>query len=200
MRAFRPARRLLHSTCRKSDLFGGGGKTLSSYKLSDLTPGGKAESTPNPVDLFKKNDIFLLSQKPANNIESVRSNGFLLSNKIFISSPNKEGDIIGALLVDADAYEVNLSKNGFYITKDFLVEFDHESVLQIFGKIHPKPEILVVGTGKKSRMLSEPNRKYLSSLGIQLEVCDSTIAAQLFDMLATERPNLVGALLLPPNV
>ena len=49
-------------------------------------------------------------------------------------------------------------------------------------------------------MLSIENRKILTNLGIQLEISDSNNAAQIFDLLATERPNVIGALLLPPNM
>ncbi|EGV64985.1 hypothetical protein CANTEDRAFT_104515 [Yamadazyma tenuis ATCC 10573] len=182
------------NTC---DLFGGGKIANPNQQIG--APSGKSETSANPADLFKKNDILMFSTKPINYIESVKPNGFHLSNNLFISSPDTNGDIIGALLVETETYEVNLSKEGFKIINGFLVEFSND-ILKVFEKINPKPEILVVGLGKKSRMLSPDNRKYLSSLGIQLEVGDSSHSAQIFDLLSTERPKTIGALLLPPNV
>lgn len=185
----------------KLNLFGGSKTIQPKTGSGNLTaPTGKGESAPDPVDLIKRNDMLAHSQKPRNNIESVRDNGFLLSSNIIITSPNKNGNVQGTLLLESDAYEVDLSNGGFQIINGFIVEFNEESVLQIFSKIHPKPEIVVIGLGERSRMLSDKNRKYFSSLGIQIEVSDSNNAAQNFDLLATERPNVVGALLLPPNV
>lgn len=181
------------------DLFGGGKQVRGDPKQILQAPSGKGQTTANPADLFKKNDILMFSDKPINYIESVKHNGFYLANNIYISSPDKLGNIIGALLYQTESLEINLT--GCYkLINGFIVEFDEEEILQIFTKIHPKPEILCIGLGKKSRMLSESNRKFFSQLGIQLEIGDSNNAAQSFDLLATERPNVIGALLLPPNV
>lgn len=164
-----------------------------------MAPGNKLETVSNPVDLLKKNDILMFSQKPINYIESIKPNGFHLANNILITSPDTDGNEIGTLLLDTESFEVNLSNGGYKIINGFIVEFSAEQVLQVFSKVHPKPEIVVVGLGKKSRMLSETNRKYFSDMGIQLEVGDSRHAARVYDLLATERPGVIGALLLPPN-
>lgn len=182
---------------RRFDLFGGG-KTV--YSAPPSAPGNKLETTSNPVDLLKKNDILMYSQKPLNYIESVKPNGFHLANNILISLPSERGDVIGALLVDTESIEVNLSDGGYKLVNGFIIEFAELSVLSVFSKIHPKPEIVVVGLGKKSRMLLEKNRRFFSDMGIQLEVGDLRHAARIYDLLATERPGVIGALLLPPNV
>lgn len=191
-------RRNLSSSIPLSNLFGGK-KVINQSRLD--APSGKGESTTNPADMFKKNDILMFSQKPINYIETVKTDGFHLANNLLITSPDKEGNIIGTLLLESETFEINLSKpnNGFEIINGFMVEF-HEDVLQIFNKIHPKPEICVVGLGCKSRILGEATRQYFSNLGIQIDNSDSNKAAQMFDLLATERPNVVAALLLPPNV
>lgn len=182
----------------RADLFGGT-KTVGGSKQILQAPSGKSETTANPADLFKKNDILMFSDKPINYVESVKDNGFHLSNGIFISSPDKAGNVIGALLYGTESLEIKLN-GALKLINKFIVEFDEKEVLSIFEKIHPKPEIICVGLGKKSRMLSESNRKYFSSLGIQLEIGDSNNAASSFDLLATERPHVVAALLLPPNL
>ena len=48
-------------------------------------------------------------------------------------------------------------------------------------------------------MLSIENKNF-SNLGIQLEITNSNNGAKIFDLLATERPNVIGAILLPPNI
>lgn len=186
-------KRSFSTISRSRNLFGG---KVVNQRLQ--APTGKSETTANPVDMIKKNDILMFSQKPMNYIESVKSNGFHLANNLLISSPDAQGNTIGTLLLETETFEVNLT-NAYKIINGFIVEFDQE-ILQIFEKVHPKPELLVVGLGNKSRILSEANRKYLSFLGLQLEASDSNNAAQNYDLLATERPNVIAALLLPPNV
>lgn len=189
--------RQFSSNCIKRNLFGGG-KEFGFRPPKLEAPSNKGETTSNPADLFKKNDILMFSNKPINYIESVKPNGYHLANNLFISSPNKKGDIIGALLLESECFEVNLT-NSYKFINGFMTEFDPK-ILKVFEMINPKPELLVVGLGMKSRMLSPENRKYLSNLGMQLEVGDSSHSAQVFDLLSTERPKTIGALLLPPNV
>lgn len=181
----------------KQNLFGGT-KTINLKNLE--APSGKGETSSNPADLIKKNDILFYSDKPINYIESVKSNGFYLANNLLITSPDKHNNIIGTILLDSETFEVNLSNDGFKFVNDFMVEFNEKEVLKIFERVHPKPEIIVIGLGRKARVLVESNRLFFSSLGIQVEVSDSNNAAQSFDVLATERPHVIGALLLPPNV
>lgn len=178
-------------------LFGGGG-FAKPPKMEP--PSGKSEASTNPADIFKKNDILMYSQKPLNYVESVKPDGFHLANSLYIKSPDSKGNIIGTMLLENETFEINLSSDGFSIINGFIIEFNEKQILQIFEKLHPKPEILVVGLGKQARRLSDSNRKYLAKLGIQLEVGDSKHSGQIYDLLATERPNTIAALLLPPNV
>lgn len=142
----------------------------------------------------------MFSQKPINYIESVKRDGYHLANSVLISSPNKKGHEVGALLLDTESFEINLSEGGYSITNGFIVHFDEQTLLLVFEKVHPKPEIVVFGLGKKSRVLSEQNKRFMSNLGIQLEIGDSKNSAKIYDLLATERPGVIGALLLPPNI
>lgn len=187
------SRHSFSSTKTSLNLFSG------SKKHGLEAPSGKAETASNPADLFKKNDILMYSDKPMNYIESVKVDGFHLANNLLIKSPDKDGNIIGTVLLHSETFEVDLN-DAYKIINGFIVEFDETKVLEIFKKVHPKPELVVVGLGKQSRMLSDVNKRFFSSIGIQLEVGDSNNAAQMFDLLATERPNVIGALLLPPNV
>lgn len=195
----RALRRNFSTSLASKNLFGGG-KTVTIGPTQNMAPSNKLETASNPADILKRNDILMYSQKPINYIESVKENGFHLANNILISSPNEQGQEIGTLLIENESFEVNLADGGYKVVNGFIVYFNEEQILSIFGKVHPKPEILVVGLGKKSRRLSEESRRFFLQLGIQLEVSDSPNAAKIYDLLATERPGVIAALLLPPNV
>lgn len=195
-----------------------------------LRPPQNKSQTPstNPADILKKNDILMYSTKPTNYIESVTKNGFHLSNNLLIesklnkipqigtlnatttTSASKNDSAIGLMLLHSEAFEIKLNSNTINIIDDWYVDFkintsssndgDGDSIIKIFELIHPKPEILIVGLGKKSRMLSIENKNFFSNLGIQLEITNSNNGAKIFDLLATERPNVIGAILLPPNI
>lgn len=195
-----------------------------------LRPPQNKSQTPstNPADILKKNDILMYSTKPTNYIESVTKNGFHLSNNLLIesklnkipqigtlnatttTSASKNDSAIGLMLLHSEAFEIKLNSNTINIIDDWYVDFkintsssndgDGDSIIKIFELIHPKPEILIVGLGKKSRILSIENKNFFSNLGIQLEITNSNNGAKIFDLLATERPNVIGAILLPPNI
>ncbi|EER35030.1 conserved hypothetical protein [Candida tropicalis MYA-3404] len=204
LRQFIKHQRQLHSSPSPIlSLFGSGRpiKHRPSPEQILRPPQNKSQAPANPADILKKNDILMYSNKPINYIESVKDNGFYLSNNYLITSPDLKGNKIGLLLIHSETFEIELNEENqsVNIENDWYVTFNNE-LLKIFELIHPKPEILVIGLGKKSRMLSIENRKILTNLGIQLEISDSNNAAQIFDLLATERPNVIGALLLPPNM
>ena len=48
-------------------------------------------------------------------------------------------------------------------------------------------DLLLLGLGPEIRPLSPETKKYISSLGIRVEVLDTRNAASQFNMLATER-------------
>lgn len=174
-------------------LFGGGARP--AYKQEDFTPPTKQAVT-NPVDILKRNDVLAYSAKPVNYIETVTDNGFHLSNQVLIELSKDK--MVGCLLIGKETFEVDFSNNGV-VFESVNVTFD-ESIMQIFDKIHPKPEIVCVGLGNKSRRLAQKNRDTLSQLGIQIEAGQTRTAARLFDLLSTERPGVIAALMLPPNV
>lgn len=134
-------------------------------------------------------------------------------NATTTTSASKNDSAIGLMLLHSEAFEIKLNSNTINIIDDWYVDFkintssssssndgDGDSIIKIFELIHPKPEILIVGLGKKSRMLSIENKNFFSNLGIQLEITNSNNGAKIFDLLATERPNVIGAILLPPNI
>lgn len=74
--------------------------------------------------------------------------------------------------------------------------------LGLLEMLHPKPDLLIVGTGGKLWMLSQETRKHINEvLGCRLDVMDTANAAAAYNLLAKERgvegAGGVGALLLP---
>ena len=62
----------------------------------------------------------------------------------------------------------------------------------------PKPDLLILGTGKGILPLSPETRKTINALGIRIEVQDTRNAAAQFNLLATERGvQQVAAALVP---
>jgi hypothetical protein len=51
----------------------------------------------------------------------------------------------------------------------------------------PKPDLLILGTGRSILPLSPDTRRHINDLGIRLEIQDTRNAAAQFNMLATER-------------
>ncbi|ODV64451.1 uncharacterized protein ASCRUDRAFT_23663, partial [Ascoidea rubescens DSM 1968] len=158
---------------------------------------------------LSKFDIYAGLTGPKNSVESVLSNGFLLTNGLIIRSTNvipenndneinKKQKIVGAILLNNETFEIDLSNN-YEIINNFILKFNEKS-LSIFRLIHPKPDLLVIGLGKKTRMLDQSNKNFFKELGIQLEVTSTLNACKNFDILSTERKDQIGALLLPPNV
>ena len=64
--------------------------------------------------------------------------------------------------------------------------------------VHPKPDLLIIGTGKGIVPISPLTRRYINDLGIRIEVQDTRNAASQYNLLATERGvGQVGAAMVP---
>ncbi|KAJ2894379.1 hypothetical protein MKZ38_007692 [Zalerion maritima] len=69
---------------------------------------------------------------------------------------------------------------------------------QMFEGLWPRPDMLIIGTGRQIRPVAPDLRKYISSLGIRVDVVDTRNAASQYNMMATERGELeVAAALIP---
>ncbi|OCH88326.1 DUF498-domain-containing protein [Obba rivulosa] len=66
---------------------------------------------------------------------------------------------------------------------------------EIFEVTVPKPEILLLGTGKKVKMVPPPLRQYLSRNGINIEVMDTWNASSTYNLLLEEGRRVAAALL-----
>jgi len=143
-------------------------------------------------------DLFATAKKPNSNIEMISPGAIVFSNMKVIRSPNKHKDPIGALLLNDQIFEINF-KNCKLERNKIVLDIDNK-LLDLLRVIYPKPELMVLGSGKQTRMISKATREGFNKLGIRLDINDTQHAAMNYDMLATERtPALVGALLLPSN-
>lgn len=72
--------------------------------------------------------------------------------------------------------------------------------LEIFETVIPKPEILLLGTGKTIAQAPPFLRAYLNHLGIQVDVMDTRNACSTYNLLSEEGRRVAAALLpLSPN-
>ncbi|KAI0068633.1 DUF498-domain-containing protein [Artomyces pyxidatus] len=69
---------------------------------------------------------------------------------------------------------------------------------EVFDVVVPRPEILLLGTGRSVVPPPAPLRQYLNELGIQLDVMDTWNACTTYNLLA-EEGRRVAAALLPYN-
>lgn len=146
-----------------------------------------------------KYDIYALADKPENNVEMISNDSIVFSNLKVVRSPNSKGEPVGALLLNNQIFEVNL-KGTTFEHNGVVVELDSH-VIDILSLVYPKPELLVAGLGKKTRMLGPNTRSALNKLGIRVESGDTRSSALSYDLLATERsPSLVASIMLPPNM
>ncbi|KAH9977627.1 NADH dehydrogenase 1 alpha subcomplex assembly factor 3 [Lactifluus volemus] len=70
-----------------------------------------------------------------------------------------------------------------------------ESRFEIFDVVVPKPEILLIGTGKSVNPLPAALRRYLNKLGIQVDIMDSWNACTTYNLLSEEGRRVAAALL-----
>ncbi|BGP45344.1 hypothetical protein JCM10450v2_001162 [Rhodotorula kratochvilovae] len=66
--------------------------------------------------------------------------------------------------------------------------------VRIFEALNPRPEILFVGTGTSTQFAPPAFKKYLNSLGIQVDVLDSRNAASTYNLLQEEGRRVAAAL------
>lgn len=142
-------------------------------------------------------DIYDDLAAPVNNVEGLLKNGFVLSSGSRVVSTDLSKPR-GLILLGSEAFQVDLTDALQGMDKG-IVEIDKE-ILGIFELVNPKPELVVLGFGKTAKILGPQTSKYFRSLGMQLQLANTANGCSDFDLLATERPNLVAALLFPPNI
>ncbi|KAL0931341.1 DUF498 domain-containing protein [Colletotrichum truncatum] len=143
---------------------------------------------------FSELDVLGGVPKPSTSIDVCMSDGFSLNSGVKILDGN------AALLVGGEAFEwrpweAKGSMNLINAKGQFEVPPEAFGVLDL---LWPRPDLLIIGVGPKMVPLSPATRKYLSSIGIRVEILDTRNAASQFNLLATERGvDDVAAALIP---
>ncbi|KAG0218039.1 hypothetical protein BGX33_008732 [Mortierella sp. NVP41] len=70
-----------------------------------------------------------------------------------------------------------------------------KEIFKVFELMNPRPEILIVGTGKAFAPLSPAVRSVVRSLGLQVDMMSTANAAATYNMLAEEGREVAAALL-----
>ncbi|KAF9140071.1 hypothetical protein BG015_001804 [Linnemannia schmuckeri] len=70
-----------------------------------------------------------------------------------------------------------------------------KEIFKVFELMNPRPEILIVGTGKAFAPLSPAVRAVVRSLGLQVDMMSTANAAATYNMLAEEGREVAAALL-----
>jgi len=125
----------------------------------------------------------ILASAPTGGVQvnSVSSRGFALADGLFISS---------ACI--------------FLGGRPFLWKVPH-SMWDEWGKEHfevfeitiPKPELLLLGTGRVARQPPPAIRDYLRNIGISIDIMDTRNACSTYNMLAEEGRRVAAALIVP---
>ena len=152
---------------------------------------------------FSAMDIFGSSNTPATAIDACTPHGFHLNNGI------KTTGGAGIALLGGEAFlwspfgtstKENGRKSGDESgggSASMTLAFPARS-LAILEVLHPKPDLVLVGTGKRVWPLTRETREALARLGVRVDVMDTRSASAAFNLLATERGvSGVGGLLLP---
>ncbi|ANB12618.1 Uncharacterized protein C3orf60-like protein [Sugiyamaella lignohabitans] len=128
------------------------------------------ESQRIPQGNLSDYNLYSELEPPANNVDSVTDNGFLLSTggKIESTDPNHP---TGLILLGTEAFQVDMS--GAFTGLDTGIVEISKQIIGIFEVAHPKPEILVVGLGGKSRILGPKTSEYFRSLGMRLQISNT---------------------------
>ncbi|KAG7823463.1 hypothetical protein KL909_002860 [Ogataea angusta] len=128
-------------------------------------------------------DVLGSSAVPANNIEMISKDSIIFSNMKVVRSPNQQGALVAALLLDNQIFELNTNS----ISKKGPLDLTTTELFPLLEALYPKPELFVLGLGGSSRMLGPDTKKRFAELGIMLEMGDTKSAVLSYDLLATER-------------
>ncbi|KAK9388369.1 NADH dehydrogenase 1 alpha subcomplex assembly factor 3 [Lipomyces mesembrius] len=164
---------------------------LNSDKvINNATP--ISPSKGGPIQDF---DLLQDLPRPPMAIDSVLEDGFLLSDGTVFEC---KYSTLGLVIIDGQVFEWDFAQ---YCTglDTGLVDISKDGV-KMLSLLFPRPELLLVGLGGKSRILSSKTRAVLMGMGYTIEVTDTQNGANNFELLATERPRQVMAMLLPPGI
>ncbi|MCJ1309451.1 hypothetical protein MMC25_003111, partial [Agyrium rufum] len=146
---------------------------------------------------FGNLDVLGGSPPPSTAIDACLGDGFHLDNGIRIGG----GD--GCLLIGGEAFVWRPWENTDSRSRRSMVKAKgiwnvSDNSWGVLDLVWPKPDMLILGLGASTYPISPETRKYLNSLGIQLDIQDTRNAAAQYNLLATERGvESIAAALIP---
>lgn len=193
-----PPSRCLHATARP----------LAAPKSKDRGPASKEDTQTD----FNALNVLGNMPAPTTAIDACMDDGFALNNGMRVTGA-------GVLLVAGEAFKWRpwvregggkegaagdsnddkgvASPGGKLRNKKGQFECDRMA-WGALDVVWPKPDLLILGTGRGILPLSPETRRALTELGVRVEVQDTRNAAAQYNMLATERGlQQVGAALVP---
>ncbi|KAI5926442.1 hypothetical protein F4810DRAFT_539085 [Camillea tinctor] len=135
-----------------------------------------------PTDLGAL-DVLGNTPVPSTSVDVCMSEGFQLNSGVRIT------DGSGVLLIGGEAFKWRpwlLRGEERLLNKKGQWEVPNES-LAMLDLLWPRPDLLILGLGPEIRPISPELRRYISSLGIRVEILDTRNASSQFNLLATER-------------
>ncbi|CAK7203942.1 hypothetical protein SEUCBS139899_006692 [Sporothrix eucalyptigena] len=126
-------------------------------------------------------DIFGDTPVPSTSVDICYPNGFKLDSGL------QTLDGSGMLLVGGEAFvwrPWGAEKKLYNAKGQWEVD---SSAFGLLGLVWPRPDLLILGLGPEIRPLSPETKRYITSLGMRVEVLDTRNAASQFNLLATER-------------
>ncbi|KAK5108042.1 hypothetical protein LTR62_008816 [Meristemomyces frigidus] len=156
-------------------------------KNKDRGPASKEDTQTD----FGAMDIMSGMPAPSTAIDSCMHDGFALNSGLKVTGS-------GVLLVGGEAFKWRpWSSSGSRIL-NAKGQFEVDGLVWgVLDLVWPKPDLLVLGTGRGIVPVSPTTRRELNELGVRIEVQDTRNAAAQFNLLATERgvQQVVGALI-----
>ncbi|KAI6373635.1 hypothetical protein MCOR25_003409 [Pyricularia grisea] len=143
-------------------------------------------------------DVLADAPEPEFSVSACLADGFRLANGTTVRDS-------GLLLVDGEAFSWRPwggdqpSSNLKLVNAKGQWELPNpEEALALLGLVWPRPDLLLLGLGAEMRPLCPATRKFITGLGIRVEVLDTRNAAAQYNLLATERGTRdVAAALIP---
>lgn len=178
-------------------------------KNKDRGPASKEDTQTD----FNAMDILAATPAPTTAVDSCMNDGFALNSGMKVTGSGvllvggeafrwqpwqKEGrkeDIFGAGGLGNDKKGVS-GVGGKILNARGQFEVD-EHAWGVLDLVWPKPDLLILGTGRSIVPVSPQTRMHLMKMGIRVEVQDTRNAAAQYNLLATERgvQQIVGALI-----
>ncbi|RKP33615.1 NADH dehydrogenase 1 alpha subcomplex assembly factor 3 [Dimargaris cristalligena] len=103
-----------------------------------------------------------MGAEPTMRVQAFTPQGFIFTNGVQVNGPTF---IVGSTVLE---WKIQPGPSGAYELTEA-----NKDIWKILEVVTPKPEILVVGTGRSFRPLPVALQNYLRSLGIRLEVTDT---------------------------